>query len=65
MKLPPEKEQYSTLSYLKKIDKRLPQKVSFIIGGSDLEEAKMLKTSRKIYFISEFLELEKILIRGV
>lgn len=65
MKLPPEKEQYSTLAYLKNIDKRLPQKVSFIIGGSDLAEAKMLKTSRKIYFISEFLELEKILMGGI
>lgn len=65
MKLPKKLEAISSLKYITEIDKLLPQKIVLIIGGSDLDEALKLKTKRKIFYIREIIELEKIFSKGL
>jgi DNA-binding transcriptional MerR regulator len=61
MKLPKGREVVSAQEYLQTLDTLLPKKISICIGGSQCVDVSLLKTTRKIVFISDFNELDEYL----
>lgn len=58
MKLPAQRELVSSFDYLKKLDQKVPKKITFILGGSDLVDLKKLSSSRRIIQLKDLSELD-------
>jgi len=59
--LPPNRDPVSPHEFLNRLDRGLPRKVSFCLGGSVEREKLKLKKDRQLFFIRNFEELDRML----
>ena len=61
MTLPKQREIISAQDYVNELDRRLPRKVTFCVGGSNAGEISKIKTERQIIILSDLDQLDKFL----
>jgi DNA-binding transcriptional MerR regulator len=61
MKLPKEREIITAMDFIKELDKRLPKRISFIMGGSQFIDLSKISSERKMILISNLEELDHYL----